>query len=91
MARKPNLTKLLSTTPEGPITAKDILASGEFRATGEMYVKFVELSIRMKAVGLTACEILGCKPWELPTVGSITPEQLATVVAAVEAAEKAKP
>lgn len=90
MARKSNLTKLLSKTPKGPITAKDTLAVGELANTTAMFAKFVDLSIRMKAVGLTACDILNCQPWELPTVGSITPEQLAIVTAAVEATERNK-
>ena len=90
MTRKPNLTKLLSKTPKGPLTAKDTLAAGELANTAAMFAKFVDLSIRMKVVGLTACEILKCKPWELPTVGSITPEQLTAVTQAVEAAERKK-
>ena len=90
MTRKPNLTKLLSKTPKGPITAKDTLAVVELANTTAMFAKIVDLSRRMKAAGMTACEILNCKPWELPTVGSITSEQLATVTAAVEAAERTK-
>jgi hypothetical protein len=93
MAKKPSLETLLSKFDAVDVptsdkrTKKQNKLVSDFRKTVETFAIFFELGIRAAKVGVTAVEVFNCKPWELPTVGTVTPEQIQLFRSAVEKAE----
>ena len=84
------MAKLLSKMPAGNPTAKDL---APVRSTLDTFARLFQLSHRYNTIGLDVkwtdfvCTVFECKPWNTPTVGDATEEQIARLEAAVAAAE----
>lgn len=85
---KRKLNSLLNKMPKGaPSTPKELSVLADFRKTGETFAIFFDLGTRAARVGVKPVEVFNCKPWEVPTVGDVTPEQIQLFRSAVEKAE----
>ena len=74
----------------GPInfTPETRSALSELKQAGETFARMIEVSNRLTEAGLSAGAVLNLKPWEMPTVGTITEEHFAKLEAAIAAAKK---
>jgi hypothetical protein len=79
--------KKLPKLPKGKPTQNEIKASG-LRETFNKFIRMLEMDKRCRAAGVDPVAALGVKPWEAPSVGTITEEHYAILEAACEAKEK---
>jgi predicted metal-dependent TIM-barrel fold hydrolase len=67
--------------PKGKPTAKDAKAVLAFRGTVDAFARLMEIAVRCRKAGIDPVAALGLKPWQAPTVETMTEAQFATLEA----------
>ena len=83
---KKSLKAWMKNVPSGPMNAPADLVS-DLRKTGETLARMISIANRLRALGLDPVKVLGLKPWEAPSVGTITERQFQILESAAKNAE----